>query len=148
MRRFLAIDYGEARHGVAACAEPLFFPSPVETVAAQPPPAALERLVAIIVSRQATDIVVGLPIRQDGTEGTAAEKVRIFAKRLQSRLSKETSLPEPTWHFQDEYGSTNEAKARLWEAGRKEKKHRSVVDQAAAVVILGDFLRAAGLTEF
>ena len=71
-----------------------------------------------------------LPIRSDGTEGTAAEKVRGFATKLAARL------PELPLEFVDEAYTTLAASAKLREAGRKAKQQKGVIDQAAAVEIL------------
>jgi putative Holliday junction resolvase len=80
-------------------------------------------------------VVMGLPIREDGTEGTAAEKVRKFAGKLATLLPAGTRM-----EFQDEYGSTKSASEHLRAAGRRTHRHRPVIDQAAAVVILQDWL--------
>lgn len=139
-RNFLAVDYGEARIGLAAAEDGVFFPYPVETVPAQPREAALERIVAVFLSKKSTDLVMGLPIREDGTEGSAAEKIRHFTAKLARKLPTGTPV-----FFQDEYRSTSQAKEALRAAGKKEKNTRKYIDQVAAVVILEDFLRAKGL---
>lgn len=133
----LGIDYGDARIGVAATDALGMMAHPVETVPAQPWRAALERIAAIAVQRGAQCIVMGLPIRQDGTEGTAAEKVRKFAAGLAALLPEGTRM-----EYQDEYGSTIAAAEQLRAAGRRTHRHRPVIDQAAAVVILQDWLDA------
>lgn len=133
----LGIDYGDARIGVAATDALGMMAHPVETVAAQPWRAALERIAAIAVQRGAQCIVMGLPIRQDGTEGTAAEKVRKFAAALAALLPAGTRM-----EYQDEYGSTIAAAEQLRAAGRRTHRHRPVIDQAAAVVILQNWLDA------
>lgn len=133
----IGIDYGESRIGVAA-SDPLgMLAHPVETVQAQPHAAALERIVAIVAQRKAQRVVVGLPIRHDGTEGTTAEKVRRFTIALAKVLP-----PDFPIEFQDEYGSTISAGEQLRAAGWRTHRHRPVLDQAAAVVILQDWLNA------
>ena len=131
----LALDYGEARIGVARTDDLGLMAHPVETVAAQPRPAALARIVELFHASRAQRLVIGLPVRQDGTEGTAAEKIRKFAAVLSGLLPPGTPI-----HFHDEYRSTEEAKRQLRAAGRKEKHQRPMIDQAAAVVILQEFL--------
>jgi putative holliday junction resolvase len=84
--------------------------------------------------------VLGLPIREDGTEGTAAGKIRLFAKKLATKLPPGTPIV-----FQDEYRTTEAAKERLRAAGKKEKNFRKIIDQAAAVEILQEYLYAQGL---
>ena len=133
----LGIDYGDARIGVAASDALGMLAHPVETVAAQPADAALRRLADLFQERQAAAVVMGLPVREDGTEGTAAEKIRKFAARLAALLPAGTPL-----EFQDEYGSTKAAAEHLRSSGRRTHRHRPVIDQAAAVVILQEWLDA------
>jgi putative Holliday junction resolvase len=125
----LGIDHGDARIGIAAT-DPLgILAHPVETIdvrATDP----LERIAHLVKQRSIRTLVVGLPIRSDGTEGTAAEKVRGFATKLAARL------PELPLEFVDEAYTTLAASAKLREAGRKAKQQKGVIDQAAAVEIL------------
>ena len=134
----VGLDHGEARIGVAASDALGMMAHPVETVPAKPPERALRRLSEIIAQRRAECIVIGLPIREDGTEGTTAARVRRFAGRLAAQLP-----PGMRMEFQDEYGSTKAAAEQLRAAGRRTHRHRPVLDQAAAVVILQDWLDAA-----
>lgn len=85
-------------------------------------------------------IYVGLPITLAGTRGPAAEHAHAFAVDLASAFSGETRLV-------DERLSTVEAQRALRDAGRSSRTSRSVIDQAAAVVILEQALmveRASG----
>lgn len=134
----IGIDYGEARIGVAASDALGMLAHPVETVPAQPPAAALGRIAAIVRQRNAECLVIGLPVREDGTEGTAAAKVRRFAASLAAQLPAGFRV-----EYQDEYRSTVTASEQLREAGRRTHKHRPVIDQAAAVVILQEWLDGA-----
>ncbi len=133
----IGIDHGEARIGVAASDALGMLAHPVETVAAQPPPAALRRIVEIVRERKGECLVIGLPIRENGTEGTAAAKVRKFSAALSALLP--AGFPV---EYQDEYGSTKSASDQLREAGRRTHRHRPIIDQAAATVILQDWLDA------
>ena len=133
----LALDYGTARIGVA-CSDVLgLLAHPVETIPATPRPAALRRIAALFAERRATALVVGLPLRADGEEGTAAAAVRVFAAELLVHLPVQTPV-----FYQDEYRSTVQATEHLRAAGKRTKSHRPLIDQAAAVVILQDFLDA------
>ncbi len=131
----LAIDYGDARIGVAGSDEFGILAHPLETVSAEPRKAALKRIAELAAARHAAMLVVGLPVRMDGTEGPAAKKVKKFTSELRAFLAENVVI-----HFQDEYRSTEEAKSQLREAGRKAKRQKDVIDQAAAVVILQEFL--------
>ena len=113
--------------------------TPVETVPRGP--GDLARIREIVIDRSAIEVVVGLPRSLSGGEGPAAAKVRTFALALAEALD-----PVPV-RLCDERLSTVTAEAVLRTQGRKGKKRRAVVDQAAAVVILQNALdteRSAG----
>ena len=131
----IGLDYGEARIGVAGSDALGLLAHPLETVDSQPRPAALRRIAEIFHQRRAAGIILGLPVRADGEEGRAAEKVRQFAESLRPLLPEGTSIV-----FQDEYRSTVQATEHLRAAGKRTKSHRPIIDQAAAVVILQDYL--------
>jgi putative Holliday junction resolvase len=75
-------------------------------------------------------LVVGLPLRMDGSEGDAAAKVRAFASQLHERIGTVPLV------FVDETLTTSSAAAKLREAGRNARQQKPVIDQAAAVEIL------------
>ena len=106
----LGIDYGEARIGIAATDPVGIMAHPVET------------------------LVLGLPVRMDGTEGTAAAKVRAFGRELAA------ALPGLPLIFMDECLTTVIAQEKLHAAGKKAKNFRPVIDQVAAVEILNTWL--------
>lgn len=124
----LAVDPGDARIGVASSDPAGVLATPVETV----PRGAgdLERLAAIVAEYGAVVVYVGLPRSLSGREGPAAAKSREFAALLAERVS-----PVPV-RLYDERLSTVTAEAVLRGQGRKGRRRRAVVDQAAAVVIL------------
>lgn len=124
----LGIDPGDARIGVATCDPSRILATPVETV--QRGDGDLDRIAAIADELRAGLLYVGLPRSLRGGEGPAAGKVRAFARDLAVRVA-----PRPV-HLVDERMSTVTAEAVLRERGKKGKKRRAVVDQAAAVVIL------------
>lgn len=125
----LGIDHGDARIGVAATDDFGILAHPVETIDPSKTDA-IERLAYFAEIRQIHTLVVGLPLRMDGTEGTSASKVRAFAARLQARI------PMLPLVFVDETLTTSTAAAKLREAGRNAKQQKSIIDQAAAVEIL------------
>lgn len=133
--RLLGVDFGEARIGVAGSDDLGMLAHPLETVPSQPRLEALKRIAAVALQRRVNGVVIGLPIRSDGEEGAAAAKVREFSQALKKHLPE--GMPV---FFQDEYRSTVLATEQLRAAGKRTKQHRPVIDQAAAVVILQDFL--------
>ncbi len=131
----LGIDHGDARIGIAATDDFGILAHPVSTleVADGDPIEAIARLVD---ARRIRTLVLGLPLRSDGSEGDAAAKVRRFGTALQQRLA---NLP---LHYVDESFSTLTAAAKLREAGRQAKHQKSVIDQAAAVEILNTWMQS------
>ncbi|MFH8619766.1 Holliday junction resolvase RuvX [Streptomyces sp. NPDC017979] len=139
--RRLAIDVGDARIGVASCDPDGILATPVETVPGRDVPAAHRRLRALVEEYEPIEVVVGLPRSLNGREGPAATKVRTFARELARGIA-----PVPV-RLLDERMTTVSASQGLRAAGVTSKKGRSVIDQAAAVLILQNALeseRASG----
>ncbi|SFC78064.1 putative holliday junction resolvase [Nocardioides terrae] len=139
----LGIDPGDARIGVARSDPTGFLATPVETV--KRGRGDLARIAEIAAEIQAesvlVEVVVGLPRSLKGGENPATAKVRAFAAALARRLG-----PLPV-RLVDERLTTVSAEAILRDRGRKGQDRRSVVDQAAAVLILQHALdteRASG----
>jgi putative Holliday junction resolvase len=124
----LGLDPGDARIGVASSDPSGILATPVETVARGD--GDLNRISALVEELGAVRIYVGLPRSMSGGEGPSAGKVRAVARELSSRVQ-----PVPV-RLCDERLSTVTAEGQLRSQGRKGKKRRAVVDQAAAVVIL------------
>ena len=148
----LGVDVGKARVGLAGSDPDGLVATPVETVARvlEVPAGAdgvlvvtsdVARIAAEVADRFAAVVYVGLPRHLSGAEGAATADAREFAGRLAAAVAPvEVRLV-------DERMTTVSAHAQLRQAGRKTKKHRSVIDQAAAVIILQSALdaeRAAG----
>ncbi|WP_069814094.1 Holliday junction resolvase RuvX [Streptomyces sp. TP-A0874] len=134
--RRLGIDVGDVRIGVASCDPDGILATPVETVPGRDAPAARRRLAALVEEYEPIEVVVGLPRSLNGREGPAAAKVRDFARLLAAAVA-----PVPV-RLVDERMSTVTAAQGLRAAGRNARKGRSVVDQAAAVIILQNALEA------
>ena len=129
----LGIDYGDARVGVAATDPCGILAHPVETIDRRRTEACA-RIAALAAQRGTRTLVVGLPLRLDGSEGPAAAKARAFAARLA------TLMPHLPLVFIDEAFSTTDAASRLHHAGRPARRHRPLIDQAAAVEILNRWM--------
>lgn len=129
----LAIDHGDARIGLAATDEFGIGAHPVETIDCRridPFP----RILEVIAERKIREVVLGLPLRMDGSEGDSAAKVRKFGEKLRGLLGE-----IPLAYF-DERFTTITASDKLREAGKKAKQQRGLIDQAAALEILNDYL--------
>ena len=129
----LGIDHGDARIGIAATDEFGILAHPVETIDRSRTDA-VERIAKLATARGIRTLVLGLPLRMDGSEGTSAAKVRDFANLLVARI------PNVPLVFVDESLSTASASAKLREAGRKARQQKAVIDQAAAVEILNSWM--------
>lgn len=132
--RRLGIDVGSVRIGVAQCDPEGLIATPYETVAAGS--GAMSRLVQIIDEVEPIEIVVGLPVSLNGRESHAAVAARQFVADLRQHVV------EPPVRFFDERLTTTAAHSLLREGGRSSKARRSLVDQAAAVLILQGCLDA------
>ncbi len=132
----LGIDYGEARIGIAATDACGILPHPVESIHRQQVNP-LARIAELVQERGIRTLVLGLPLRLDGTEGTACEKVRAFGEKLH------THLPELPLIYVDEFLTTTTAQQKLHAAGKKSRDFRPIIDQAAAVEILNNWMRAS-----
>jgi putative Holliday junction resolvase len=129
----LGIDHGEARIGIAATDEFGILAHPVETIdRARTDP--LDRIRQLVEIRRIHTLVVGLPLRMDGSEGESAAKVRDFARQLRERI------PTIPLVFVDETLTTSSAAEKLRQAGRKARDQKAVIDQAAAVEILNGWM--------
>lgn len=131
-KRYLGVDVGEARVGLALSDELGMLAHPLETVpvATRDP---LQRIAEVVTEKSVSRVVVGMPRNMDGTFGPAAEKAKAFIGALRERIS----CPVVSW---DERLTTVSAQRALREAGRKAKDQRSVVDQAAAQIILQSWM--------
>jgi putative holliday junction resolvase len=130
--RVLGIDLGEARVGVALSDDLGLLAHPLETitVARRDP---CERIAELAREKQVEAIVVGVPRNMDGSFGPAALKARELIERLRECVSCEV-IP---W---DERLTTVAAERALRQAGRKAKEQRSVIDQAAAQILLQSWI--------
>jgi putative Holliday junction resolvase len=131
--RILGIDYGSKRLGLAVCDELGLTAQALTTITRKNRERDLEKIDAVIKEYNVEKIVVGYPLRLDGTEGIQCEKVNRFVDILESRFS----LPIIKW---DETLSTKEAEQILIEANVNRKKRKGVVDKLAAAIILKDYL--------
>ncbi len=129
--RYLAIDYGTKRTGLAICDESETFVSPLKTISTSD--GLCEKIIEIIKEEQATEIVVGLPINMDGTAGGQAKITMEFAKNLEKIADVPVSL-------YDERLSSFAAGEKLAPAEYTNKGKKKRIDAVAAACILEAFL--------
>ncbi len=131
--RILAVDYGDARIGLAVSDLTGMIAGEAWTMQEWNMERASKRIAEEAIKREVTEIILGLPKNMDGSEGPRAEKSREF-KIL---LEQDSGLPVTLW---DERRSSIEAHAILHANGKREKKHRQTVDAVAASLILEGYL--------
>ncbi|MFC4867207.1 Holliday junction resolvase RuvX [Streptomonospora arabica] len=137
----IAVDPGSTRIGVALSDPSGMLATPVETV--RRGDGDLDRIAELVLEHEAREVVVGYPASLSGEAGPSARRARSFAEALARRLA-----PVPV-RLVDERMTTVTAQEQL-RAGasygrrgaRGGKARRSVVDQAAAVVLLQSALDA------
>jgi len=134
----MGLDLGQRRVGVAI-SDPLgSFAMPHATLeiprGGEFP---LRDLLEMVENSGAEGIVVGLPMRLDGTLGPEAEAAERFAADLRTKISLEVVM----W---DERLSSVEAERLLEEAGVRSKRRRAITDRVAAAVVLQSFLDSRG----
>ena len=138
--KYLGVDYGDKRTGIAECDPSGLIATGICTVSEGG-----MRKTAIRVAKEAIDrccklIVIGLPKNMDGTEGERAEVIRTFA----AMLPEYTDIP---YDFYDERMTTMVAYRFLGETGTYGKKRKDAVDTLSAQIILQGYIdreRATG----
>ena len=131
--RYMGLDIGKKRIGVAVSDESGLVSTPHVVVKAGP--GAIDEIIATAEEFEVRKIVVGMPIKMDGTIGEMGEYVQAFIKKLSGRCSLEIA----TW---DERLSTSATTKVLIDAGVSRAKRKLVVDKLSAAYILQGYLDA------
>jgi putative Holliday junction resolvase len=132
--RVLGVDVGTVRVGVAMSDPTGTLASPLETLKRAGDRSDMDRLAALVVEHEVSEVVVGEPRHLSGASGASARDAAAYARELAERIG---DVPV---HLVDERLSTVTAASSLRASGRDSREQRSVIDQAAAVVILQHFL--------
>jgi putative pre-16S rRNA nuclease len=133
--RLMAIDYGERNVGVAISDELQLTVRPLATIRREKRGYAqvIERIRALVAENEVATLVVGLPLKMDGTRGAAVERVESFI----SDLRRSVSIPIVTV---DERLTSHEADQILREMGVGLRERRARSDEYAASLILQDYI--------
>jgi putative Holliday junction resolvase len=132
--RILAVDYGEARTGIAVSDNSEFLASPVCTLKEWNEDRLVQRIADIAKEQNAGEIVVGLPLNMDGSKGEKAQKCQALGEKI-AEVSK---IPVKMW---DERSTTVMAHQILNTVNVRGKNRKAVVDTVAATVILESYLK-------
>ncbi|MBI2441756.1 MAG: Holliday junction resolvase RuvX [Lentisphaerae bacterium] len=135
MPRTLGVDYGERRVGLAISDEAGLLALPLDILPAQNSRQVIQDILSLCREKEATAIVVGLPLNMDGSRGTAVEAVEQFAQELR----RQTSLSVKTW---DERLSSQQVERTLIAADVSRARRKKLTDKLAAQVILQSYLDA------
>jgi putative holliday junction resolvase len=133
--RLLSLDYGTQSIGVAVSDELRLTVRPLTTIRGKgwSRDALVRRVREIVAEYEPVALVVGLPLRMDGTAGDAARRVQDFV----AELRRELPIPVVT---QDERLTSREADEMMREQGLDARERRARSDEFAAAVILRDYL--------
>ncbi len=130
--RWLGIDYGESRIGLAISDELAAFAHPMRTL--KRGKAALEEIRRIYESQSLAGVVIGLPKNMDGTLGSSSMKVKKFGQELAAEI------PAIKIIYWDERLTTVQAQRVLHSAGKNARQSKAIIDQVAAQILLQSYL--------
>ena len=129
----LALDVGQKRVGAAVSDSMAISITRLEAIPRTNWKHLLRMVDQLIKSFDAKTLVIGLPLRLNGSAGEAAEEIRSVA----TKFAKSLDLPV---YLQDERLSSRQAEENLRESGHRGSQVSALVDSEAAAVILSDFL--------
>ncbi len=130
--RWLGVDYGDVRIGLALSDELALLAHPAATLANDG--STLATIRDLVIRKKVMGIVLGVPRNMNGTFGPSADKAKKFGEELRKHL------PEQRLIFWDERLTTAEAQRVLHGAGKNTKSSRPVIDQVAAQILLQSYL--------
>jgi putative Holliday junction resolvase len=133
--RFMGIDPGSRRVGLALGDDETGLACPLKTLTRNDDPSLLRALLTELTAHEVESVVLGLPLRMNGLEGPEAKRARALAKAI----AQYAKLPVALW---DERLTTVSAERQLRAVGLRGDKKKSLIDQAAATVLLQSYLDA------
>ena len=131
--KYLGVDYGDVRTGLAECDPSGLIAGGICTISEGGMRKTAVRVAAEAANRNCKKIIIGLPKNMDGTEGEKAKTIRAFAEIL----STITDIPID---FYDERMTTMIAHRFLSETGTYGKKRKNTVDTLSAQIILQNYI--------
>lgn len=134
MNRYLCLDIGDKRIGIAVSDPFNTYALPVKTLFRKNLKTDLENIFCIVREKSVTDLVCGLPVNFDGTESVQTEKAKFFIEKLKEKTGLNVFAV-------DERCTTVEAEETLIKEGLSREERKLVIDGLAATEILDGFLR-------
>ncbi len=141
--RILCLDIGSRRIGVAASDQLGITAQGIGVIERRGDAKDFEAIIERAQELEASLLLLGIPLDEEGGMGPQAEKVQAFADRLKQAMARGgLDIPVEMW---DERYSTAVAEQRLIDADVSRQKRRKVIDKMAAVAILQDYLDSKAL---
>ena len=133
MGKKLALDLGVKRTGIAISDMTNTLARGLETYVMRTEEEDLQYFQRVIEENGVEEVVIGLPVNLDGTEGERALYSREMGEKLQSMVAAKIT-------YLDERMTTAVAERYLLEADVSRKKRKTVIDKLAATIILQNYL--------
>jgi len=134
--RLLGLDVGSKAVGIAVSDAARIVASPIRTVKRRRPDQDTEAILRIAESEAVGGLIIGLPVRMDGTEGRQCQRVRAFGERLRPRLGV------PIVYWDERLSTAAVERVLIDEADLSRRRRAQVVDKMAAAYILQGALDA------
>jgi putative Holliday junction resolvase len=131
--KIMAVDFGDARTGLAVCDKTEFLASPIGVIEERNFDTCVSKVAYMAEQYEVKEIVVGYPKNMNGSIGPRAEKCALFAEKLKELVN----VPVTLW---DERSTTVSAHNILNETNTRGKKRKAVIDAVAATIILESYL--------
>ena len=131
--KILAVDFGDARTGLAVCDKDELIASPLCVIADHNRVRVIEKILEAAKEQRSEQIVVGNPINMNGTAGPRSE----LCHQVADELREKSGLPVEMW---DERSTTVSAINILNQTDVRGKKRKAVIDAVAAVLILESYM--------
>lgn len=133
--KIMAVDFGEARTGLAVCDRTEFLASPVGVIEEKDFETCVKKVAYAAIKELGVEmVVVGLPKNMDGSIGPRAQLCDKFARALNALIP----IPVVTW---DERQTTMQAQTYLNQMNVTGSKRKDIIDQVAATIILESYLQ-------
>ena len=144
----LAIDYGRVRIGLAIAASRHGVAQPFTTLERVNRNEDMRRLRELARQQGVRFVLVGLPLRLDGTRGEMAEEAERFAQRVRKQVGVAVEMVDErltSWEAERQLEEQFGRRSKSAEASSKKKAREQIsVDSMAATIILRDYLARQG----
>ena len=137
-RRVLGLDLGRKRIGIALSDELGITAQGLPTLERRNKRMDFAALSRVVRENNVQQIVLGLPLRMSGEEGTQADWVRSFAEELKGHVDVPIDLRDERW-------TSKQAERVLMGSGVRQEDRKPAIDRISAVILLQDYLDSRGV---